>query len=1060
MSQPQQPLFQYQRHATDEKRGRCLVATDEIQKAQLIFLERPVIAMQSIGNSHEGVLVCSYCMAFCGRPKQALDVASDPTLLLEISTTNGDTGNGDDDDDDDDDDDVDDGLNNNVIDDKHTIHCCRHKCGHIYCSRECQQDDWEWGGHQELCTGTIPDPDDQDEEETSKNQDQDQDQDQQELDTNNSIGKDEEIPSMHPLLQFKLHARETNEIFLLVATWLVRILKQNLPYYDDDSMHDHPYTDFQMNAWWDVKTTELLAQPGDRTSNIAEAKSLELILKELCKESHSFLSQALLLNRQDAVDCSFINSPWLTPLGMARLIGSLEQNCLGIRRKHALQHDVMYDAVLRQGLHTELIQCLEEAGAIGDEDEFEADDDGKCDDDKYNDDECNDTKCYNTKCDDDKCDDDKCEDAKCDDDECGCDDVNIDVHNHDHDHDHNHNHNDKDDVDDDVDKNDGVDDDAGVNKGVISAYSHDEIADFFGSLKTDDEWYDFIRPLDGISHYSIATKMNHSCDPNVILVYETRGWGRDHPLVAYCVALRDIAPGEELTISYITSEDPYEKRQADLANYGFVCTCSKCNRENEDTIEGGKASTEGIDEDDLFGDDDDDDDDGQNVEGDYDDKQLSGEDNLQNVAERLEPILNNLNQASIPIAYLAPALNYVIKEASSLLQVMRSTKGAENETIIVDFLEQNIHALRDRDFASCRIVGSGLELLLYNQLESNGSWLSAMYRSSYWFASITASIGYANEGSFLVSMKYLDKATILGLDRNKLELYFGYVELFASQMAVGPCPIAVDCKISDFQSPELKELVANIALSKPIQYPANEVIISNVSNMNEVLASNACVIRGVASEWPALKKWRAMDVVAREFGHRLVPIEIGSMTNGMEEAVVTFRQFVSKYLSTSATKDCWTLDDAVMDKNSVAYIAQHPLLDQIPALCSDIDMNPCGVQPTNINIWMGTGGTRTPLHFDSYDNLLVQLVGAKYVRLYDRECSQQLYVSKKDTSYGGQGNMSELDCEREDYERHPLAKDCNYKEVLLFPGDCLFIPARQWHYVRSLSTSVSVNYWF
>jgi lysine-specific demethylase 8 len=180
----------------------------------------------------------------------------------------------------------------------------------------------------------------------------------------------------------------------------------------------------------------------------------------------------------------------------------------------------------------------------------------------------------------------------------------------------------------------------------------------------------------------------------------------------------------------------------------------------------------------------------------------------------------------------------------------------------------------------------------------------------------------------------------------------------------------------------------------------------------------------------------------------------------MKEAVVPFRRFIAKYLSASAKKDCWSIDDAVTAANdSIAYLAQHPLLDQIPALCRDIDMNPCGVRPSNINIWMGTGGTRTPLHFDTYDNLLVQLVGAKYVRLYKKESSPQLYISK-DKNYGGQGNMSELDCEREDFEKHPLSKDCNYTEVLLFPGDCLFIPSREWHYVRSLSTSVSVNYWF
>lgn len=204
-----------------------------------------------------------------------------------------------------------------------------------------------------------------------------------------------------------------------------------------------------------------------------------------------------------------------------------------------------------------------------------------------------------------------------------------------------------------------------------------------------------------------------------------------------------------------------------------------------------------------------------------------------------------------------------------------------------------------------------------------------------------------------------------------------------------------------------------------------------------------------------------MSTLVRAVGHRLVPIEIGCMAGGMTEKIVSFRHFVDKYLSPSADQDCWSLSDATSPANAskIGYLAQHPLLDQIPALYSDVDRNPCGVQPTNVNIWMGTGGTRTPLHFDSYDNLLVQLVGAKYVRLYSREETTKLYVSSNKT-YGLQGNMSDVDCEVDDFGKHPLAKDCPYQEVLLLPGDCLFIPAQHWHYVRSLSTSISVNYWF
>jgi len=185
---------------------------------------------------------------------------------------------------------------------------------------------------------------------------------------------------------------------------------------------------------------------------------------------------------------------------------------------------------------------------------------------------------------------------------------------------------------------------------------------------------------------------------------------------------------------------------------------------------------------------------------------------------------------------------------------------------------------------------------------------------------------------------------------------------------------------------------------------------------------------------------------------------------GMKEELMTIRAFVAKYLNKSAEKDVWRLQDAVSAQHShdIAYLAQHPLIQQLPGLGSDINLRPnlCGsLGPSHVYLWIGTGGTRTPLHFDSYSNLFVQLVGVKYVRIYGTDQTSKLYVSKKEL-YGLQGNMSDVDCEQEDFSLHPNAKDAAYEEVVLFPGDSLFIPARAWHYVRSLSTSMSVNFWF
>jgi hypothetical protein len=49
------PLFRYERK--ESERGRCLVATTNIREGQLIFVERPLLALQSTGNVHEGVIV-------------------------------------------------------------------------------------------------------------------------------------------------------------------------------------------------------------------------------------------------------------------------------------------------------------------------------------------------------------------------------------------------------------------------------------------------------------------------------------------------------------------------------------------------------------------------------------------------------------------------------------------------------------------------------------------------------------------------------------------------------------------------------------------------------------------------------------------------------------------------------------------------------------------------------------------------------------------------------------------------------------------------------------------
>jgi hypothetical protein len=227
--------------------------------------------------------------------------------------------------------------------DERNLTPCRNACGFLFCSSKCEESSFSKGGHSLLCTGLIAN----------------------------------EFADFHPLIKWKVHAIQTNEIFLLVGQIISKIIASCLT---DGSLSNEikPYADFTNVKWWDVATKPLL---GDMVNGgFTKAFELEKALKCICEESASLLKthfgEALLDGPVSKGGLNGSCNSLLTRDFFASIIGTFEQNSIGIRLRNpiyeSLTDGVDYGKAERERLHYLICRCAEE----GDDEEEDGDDEG------------------------------------------------------------------------------------------------------------------------------------------------------------------------------------------------------------------------------------------------------------------------------------------------------------------------------------------------------------------------------------------------------------------------------------------------------------------------------------------------------------------------------------------------------------------------------------------------------------------------------------------------------------------------------------------------------------
>ena len=203
------------------------------------------------------------------------------------------------------------------------------------------------------------------------------------------------------------------------------------------------------------------------------------------------------------------------------------------------------------------------------------------------------------------------------------------------------------------------------------------------------------------------------------------------------------------------------------------------------------------------------------------------------------------------------------------------------------------------------------------------------------------------------------------------------------------------------------------------------------------------------ADWPALEKWTP-DYFKARFGSEQVEVMMGRNSDAAYEincerhkTSMRLDRYVDLIETAGETNDFYM----VANNRSIEAGNMRRLLDDIRFTEGFLDPASAAAR---LFLWFGPAGTVTPLHYDTMNVLFAQVLGRKKFTLIPSFQSHLVYNHV--------GVYSQVDCEAPDYDQFPLFRKVTRLEVVLEPGELLFIPVGWWHHVRSLDVSMSVSF--
>lgn len=212
------------------------------------------------------------------------------------------------------------------------------------------------------------------------------------------------------------------------------------------------------------------------------------------------------------------------------------------------------------------------------------------------------------------------------------------------------------------------------------------------------------------------------------------------------------------------------------------------------------------------------------------------------------------------------------------------------------------------------------------------------------------------------------------------------------------------------------------------------------------------ILTGEMAGWPALARWTP-EYLKDTVGSRPIEFQGGRTGDRLFERhkdthrrQAPFDAFIDQVLLPDAGNDLYLT--AYNSENNAGALA--PLQGDLGFLDKFLDRH--AAVPRGM-MWIGPAGTVTPLHHDLTNNFIAQIVGRKQLRLAPAGQVGKLYNDRHVFS-----EIADLDDPGIDLARHPRLHGLRLYDVLLEPGEILFVPLAWWHQVKSLDFSVTITY--